>query len=99
MRAGPATSFRDQDRFQPSGLAAARTIEDQIYFVHLDDGQYYSAGGLAPTLWQLLSSGQELGAIVAEVEARYPEARAQIRDDVLAFAGELLASGLLVRSP
>ena len=74
-------------------------IDGQVLIIRSDTGAYYSLEGTAAEVWAgLMASGDE-GAIVADLQARYPEAFAAIADEVPAFITALLASTLLEEGP
>lgn len=74
----------------------AKEIDGEVVVINLASGTYYSAEGVGSLVWSTIEGGLPLSEVAAEVAARYDVGLEQARDDVLAFAAELLREGLMV---
>jgi hypothetical protein len=88
--------LNDTDRFRCPANVAARVLDGEAIMIHLESGRYYSAEGVAATLWSLLDGGSRVGSIVAAVAGRFDVPPDRAREDVERFVAELLREELLV---
>ena len=72
----------------------SETFEDQAVILNLATGHYYSLGGIAGGLWNLVISQHSTDAILASVAAQQPHLVKPASD----FVAELLSFGLIKES-
>lgn len=73
----------------------SRLVEEETVLLDLASGQYFGVDGVGQRIWELLSEGRSLGETVESITAEYDVDEAQVKADVVAFAGELVERGLL----
>ncbi len=61
------------------------------------EGAYFGVREVGTRIWALLQQPRRLSEVVAVLTAEYDVAPAQCTADLLAFAGELVDSGLVNR--
>jgi hypothetical protein len=73
----------------------SRLVGDETVLLDLASGMYFGLDGVGQRIWESIAEGCSLGEIAAVIAAEYEvdEARAQV--DVMAFATDLVARGLL----
>ena len=69
-------------------------FDDQAVIINLANGHYYSLGGIAGTLWSLLTVGHATEAIFVSLETQQPD----LVDQASGFVAELLSLGLIRES-
>lgn len=67
--------------------------------MNLENGFYYMMEGAAVELWQRLSTGRSLEAVLAAFVRSHPGERAHIEETVAAFVEQLKEEGLLSAAP
>lgn len=72
----------------------SETFDDQAVILNLATGHYYSLGGIAAPLWNLLIGGHSAADILASVASQQPHLVTQAS----AFVAELLTFGLIQES-
>lgn len=72
----------------------AETFDDQAVIINLATGHYYSLGGIAAQILDLLAGGHPTDAIVASVAAHQPQLVGRASD----FVAALLSFGLIRES-
>jgi hypothetical protein len=87
--------LNDTERFRCPPNVAARLVDGEAIMIRLDTGRYFSAEGVAASLWQLADSGVPFGDIVARVANRFGVLVDRARDDAGRFIEELVREGLL----
>ncbi len=76
---------------------AAECAPGDHLVLDLASGRYYGLGEVGGFIWQALDGEQRLGDVAAAVVERYGVERQRAAADVLEFAAELLAAGLVRR--
>jgi hypothetical protein len=74
-------------------------LDDEVMVIDLKSGAYFAFIGAAADAWSLLAAGQEPEAVAARLAERYDVAPETAGGDVRAFAGQLVAEGLLEDGP
>jgi len=87
----------DTTRIKRSPRAAAHGLGESEggVVLHLESGQYHGLNNVGWAIWNLLSEPREVAAVVTEVQALFPEAAQQARDDVHGFVASLVERDLL----
>ncbi len=78
--------------------ALCRVIDDEAVALDLDAGQYYGLNAVATRIWELLSDGRSVSSICDALEQEFEVAPDELRVDVEAFIGDLVASGLVLET-
>jgi hypothetical protein len=73
----------------------AKVMDGEVVIINLANGTYYSADRVGSMVWTRIDEGLRLGDVAAEVAALYDVSTENARQDVLAFAGELLREDLV----
>jgi hypothetical protein len=74
----------------------AETIGGETIIVHLSTGCYFSLEGAAVDVWDGISAGHSVDAIVAELAARYDATPEHIDESVRRLLDELRSEELIV---
>jgi hypothetical protein len=83
--------IRESDRFEFNrSEVAVKMIDGEAVAIDVLTGTYHGMTGTACRILRLMELGLSLGQIADTVEARHPEARGQVRGDLLKFASQLL---------
>jgi hypothetical protein len=77
----------------------AKVMDGEAVIINLSNGTYYSADGAACLIWSAVDDGLSLEDVAAEVAGRYEVPLPRAREDVLAFANELLVQELVAIAP
>ncbi len=72
------------------------TIDGEAILIHLVTGTYYSLDGTGAELWGALTTGADLGTLLAAAGERYDGDPVEIADAVSELAEQLRSDGLLV---
>jgi hypothetical protein len=70
-------------------------VADEVVFVHLESGAYYSTEGAGAAIWQLLAEGRTVEETVRAIGTRYSGDPVEIERSVHAFVDQLLAESLV----
>ena len=70
-------------------------VADEVVFVNLESGAYYSTEGAGAEIWQLLAEGQTIQDTIRAIAMRYVGDRLEIERSVRALATQLLAESLV----
>ena len=73
----------------------SRQVGDETVILDLGSGMYFGLDPVGAAIWQLLSEGHGLDAIVAALLGQYDVAEDQLRQDVTSLVSELLSRGLI----
>ena len=77
----------------------SRQVGDETVILDLGSGMYFGLDPVGARIWQLLSEGHQLDAIVAALLAEYEVPEDQLRQDVNALVDELVTRGLVEVTP
>ncbi len=75
----------------------SRLVGDETVLLDLSSGIYFGLDGVGKRIWESLAKGQSLGDAVAVIVAEYEVDESQASADVVEFASDLVARGLLVK--
>ncbi len=75
---------------------AWRVVKDEVVILDLQTSVYYSLNEVAARIWELLCSGLECQAIIADVSGLYHHDRAEVAKDLESLVGELSREKLIV---
>lgn len=82
-----------------SETAVFRELDGEAVILDLDSGRYFGLDPVGTRTWQLMASGASLRGVHSALAAEFDAAPDVIAADLLAFAGELAARGLVVALP
>ena len=71
-------------------------LDGEAVIIDLASGRYHGAAGVGATVWQAISAGSSLDAIVAEVARLHTAVPADAADQIRGFIDQLVAAGLVV---
>ena len=74
----------------------SRLVGDETVLLDLASGIYFGLDGVGKRIWESVSEGNNLGQAVAIIVAEYDVDEDQAQTDVIEFASDLVARGLLV---
>jgi hypothetical protein len=77
---------------------AVKVIDGEAVAIDVISGKYHGTTGTACGIMHLMGLGVSLGQIADAVEARYPDAKGRIREDLRTFAGQLLEQRIVLRA-
>ena len=83
------------DCFTLSQAAVFRDLDGEAVILDLESGRYFGLDGVGTRIWQLLAERGSLRAVHAALLADFDAPSAVLESDLLAFAGELAARGLI----
>jgi len=83
------------DHFAIPSHVRCRQLDDELVFVDLEAGEYYSLNAVGAKIWQGLSQGETPAQIVAALEREYEEAAEVLLKDCLGVVSELLERRLI----
>lgn len=78
------------------GLLASELSDSEVVMLDMDKGTYFGCEGVAKTIWTALAEPASLADLTAAVQADFPDAPAEVRDDVVAFLDQLVEANLVV---
>jgi hypothetical protein len=90
-----ALSLDDVLVVSPDQVAA--DLGGEVVILGMKEGAYFSVSAVAERIWALLQSPHRLADIVTTLTSEYDVAADQCAREVLAFADDLCARGLVVR--
>jgi hypothetical protein len=91
----PALSL--DDVLVASDDQVAADLAGEVIILGMKEGAYFSVSAAAARVWDLLQTPRRLADVVAELTTQYDVSADQCAIDVLAFAEDLRARGLVVR--
>lgn len=94
MTAAPLTL---QDVLVVSDDQVAADLGGEVVILGMTEGAYFSVSAVAERIWALLQTPRVLADVVGSLVEEYDVARDECAREVLAFAEELRARGLVVR--
>ena len=74
-------------------------VADEVVFVHLESGAYYSTDGTGAEIWQLFAEGRTIQDTIRAMGRRYGGDPAEIERSVHALADQLLTESLVRLGP
>lgn len=77
-------------------LLASELSESEVVMLDMDKGTYFGCEGVAKTIWNALEQPRSIEELIAAVQADYPDAPGDVRDDVSTFLDQLIEADLLV---
>jgi len=76
----------------------AADLSGEVVILGMKEGAYFSVSAVAARVWSLLHTPHRVGDVVTTLMSEYDVSADQCAAEVLAFAEELVARGLVVRS-
>ena len=73
----------------------SRLVGDETVLLDLASGMYFGVDGVGQRIWEAVAEGQSLGQAAAVISAEYDVDEARAQKDVIEFASDLVARGLL----
>jgi hypothetical protein len=73
----------------------SRQVGDETVILDLGSGMYFSLDPVGARIWQLLTEGHQLDAVVTSLHAEYDVPEDQLRQDVNSLINELVSRGLV----
>lgn len=70
-------------------------VSGESVILGMHDGVYYGLDPVATRIWDLLQTPTALDAVAGVITAEFDVSREQATSDLLTFAGDLLAHGLV----
>jgi hypothetical protein len=77
----------------------SRQVGDETVILDLSSGMYFGLDPVGARIWQLLTEGHQLDAVVTTLLAEYAVPENQVRQDVQALLDELVTRGLVEVTP
>jgi hypothetical protein len=77
----------------------SRQVGDETVILDLGSGMYFGLDPVGARIWQLLSDGRQLDAVVSTLLSEYDVEEDQLRQDVNSLVSELLSRGLIEKRP
>lgn len=71
-------------------------VHDEVVFVNLESGAYYSTEQVGTKIWQYLNQGRNVGEIITALSKHYLADIGEIEKNVQALISQLLNEGLVV---
>lgn len=95
--ARPAIGWRTPrpERHVAGERVLAQRVGGELLLLHLDDGTYYALDPVGAEVWERLSGGSSLEAVVDALAQAYEVDRERLARDTERLAGELTERGLL----
>lgn len=72
------------------------TLNGQVLFMHVAQGVYFEATGVASAVWDMLERPCSIGDLVAGIVARYEVDPKVCENDVRQFVDKLVAADLVL---
>lgn len=73
----------------------SRLVGDETVLLDLESGVYFGLDGVGQRIWESIAEGLTLGEAVAVLVSEYEVGEDQAQADVIEFARDLVARGLL----
>lgn len=86
-------------RLEPNPDVVWRTVDGEVVLVHLTTNRIYALNPTGARFWELLSEGRSDADIEATLLAEFDVGADELRLEIERVEGELIAEGLLRRSP
>ncbi len=80
---------------QASGEHLRAELDDATVLLHLSSGEYYSLGGVAGQIWQLLQEPITVSALIDQLLLQYQVDEARCRAETMSMLERLQAEGFL----
>ena len=77
----------------------ARQVGDETVILDLASGMYFGLDPVGAKIWQLLSDGHQIDAVVTALHGEYDVPEERLRQDVDSLVNELVSRGLIEFSP
>ena len=77
----------------------SRQVGDETVILDLTSGMYFGLDPVGARIWQLLSEGQQVDAVVSILLNEYEVPEEQLRQDVNSLVSELVSRGLVELTP
>jgi len=74
----------------------SRLVDDETVLLDLASGMYFGLDGVGKRIWESIADGHNLGETAAIIAAEFEVDEEQAQADLIAFASDLVARGLLV---
>lgn len=75
--------------------ALASEVDGDVVMMSVERGEYFSLTGVAARLWDLLAEATTIGQLTAAIATEYDIPADQCQPDIVAFASDMLAAGLV----
>jgi len=73
----------------------SRQVGDETVILDLASGMYFGLDPVGARIWQLITEGQQVDAVVSTLLGEYEVAEEQLRQDVDSLVSELVSRGLI----
>ena len=73
----------------------SRQVGDETVILDLGSGMYFGLDPVGARIWQLLSEGHQVDAVVSALLGEYDVPEEQLRQDVNGLVSELVSRGLV----
>jgi hypothetical protein len=77
----------------------SRQVGDETVILDLTSGMYFGLDPVGARIWQLLSEGHQVDAVVTSLLNEYEVSEEQLRQDVETLVSELISRGLVEVTP
>ena len=77
----------------------SRQVGDETVILDLTSGMYFGLDPVGARIWQLLSVGHQMDAVVTSLLNEYEVSEEQLRQDVETLVSELISRGLVEVTP
>ena len=77
----------------------SRQVGDETVILDLASGMYFGLDPVGARIWQLLTEGHEIDAVVSTLLNEYEVPEDKLRQDVNTLVNELVSRGLVELSP
>jgi len=92
---GSKTDMNDDTRLTVPAQVMSRVVGDETVLLDLASGTYFGLDGVGQRIWASVAGGASLGETAALIATEYAVDADRAKVDVIAFAGDLVARGLL----
>ncbi len=75
--------------------ALASEVDGEVVMMSVEKGEYFSLTGVASRLWEMIAEPASIGQLTAAIAAEYDVPAEQCQADIVAFASDMLAAGLV----
>jgi len=73
----------------------SRLVSDETVLLDLASGMYFGLDGVGQKIWEAVTEGRSLGEAATAIVNDYEVDETQAQTDVIEFAADLVARGLL----
>lgn len=84
----PSTVIKHSDK------VVYRSIGSDGVLLHVETGQYHEINAVGCRIWEL-SAGNSVASVVSALENEFPDAPAELADEVVRFLADLSERGLV----